>query len=70
MPSIDPKLKVQIDEATAALASAEKELENLMRTIESTERAEKKMIGEVLKDAFQKLAIARAKLDGLRDPSP
>ncbi len=70
MPSpIDPAPQKKIDEATTALAEAEKELEALMKALESGQRADKRMIGDVLRDAFSKLSLAKATLDALRSPA-
>lgn len=66
--SIPPEVKRSVTAAMDVLSAAERELESAMRAIETAERADKKIISEVLQAAFDKVAAARMKLDAvLRD---
>lgn len=60
-------LEVQrrILEATASLADAERELDKAMREIASADRADKRIISQVLQAAFDKLEAARSKLGAI-----
>ena len=61
--TIPTEVQHKITEATASLTAAERELEKAMREIASAERADKKIISEVLQTAFDKLEVARKHLD-------
>lgn len=62
MPNIHPELQKRIASATKDLSIAEKELEVVLEAIEHTERAEKRIIGPALQDAFAKVVAAKTAL--------
>lgn len=62
MPNIDPELQKRIASATSDLSVAEKELETVLQAIAHTERAEKRIIGPALQDAFAKVVAAKTAL--------
>ena len=57
------ELKKTISEAKALLDVAEHDLEKLLDDIKSAPRADKMMISNALTDAFEKLALAKKKLE-------
>jgi hypothetical protein len=59
---IDPENQRRINEAKEQLTRAEKELEAAMQALETTTRADKRIIGPILKAAFESLAEAKSKL--------
>ena len=68
MSSIPPEQRKRIAEATEDLAIAQREVERAMTEITSDRpRAQKTIIGDALRVAFEKVAAARAKLAALDD---
>lgn len=68
MADIDPEKQRRIEEATAALAVAQSEVEIALREVTSgSARANKTIISDVLKIAFEKLTEARSKLESVID---
>ncbi len=70
MPSIPAELQERIATATATLTIAEKELEAVLQAIETTARADKKIIGPTLQDAFNKVVAARTTLAAILEEQP
>jgi len=67
---LPPEVQKRISDATSTLAEAEQALERAMREVATADRADKRMISEVLQSAFDKLAAAQAALAELiRPPS-
>lgn len=63
--ALNAEVRKQLSDAKADLAVAEKELESLFTAMASGERAEKQMISEVTRIAFEKLRAAKSKLEAL-----
>jgi len=57
----------RIDEAVELVAAAQREVDRAVADLSSdTPRAQKTIIGKVLRDALDKLSLARAKLEEAR----
>ena len=67
---LSPELQKKIKEATTKLAKAEKDLATALNELKVAERANKKMIGTVLQDAFELLASAKRNLEELLGEPP
>jgi hypothetical protein len=66
MATISPEHRKRITEATEALTIAQREVERAMLELTSDRpRAQKTIISDVLKIAFEKVAEARGKLESL-----
>jgi transcription initiation factor TFIIIB Brf1 subunit/transcription initiation factor TFIIB len=65
MVSISPEHQERITEAAADVAAAQSEVERALTEVTTNERADKKIISEVLRIAVQRLNDARAKLTRL-----
>lgn len=57
------ELETRIKEATELLSVAEREVAEALNGLAVFERADKKMIGDVLRAALSKLATARSNLE-------
>ena len=62
MPSLDPAVLKRIATATAELSVAEEQLKTVLEAIETTARADKKIIGSALQEAFSTVVAARSVL--------
>lgn len=62
---ISPEHQKRITEATEDLAVAQTEVERALREVTTGSRADKTIISEVLKIAFERLTAARSKLEGV-----
>jgi hypothetical protein len=62
-PKISPDLQKRIKEAKELLSIAERELETALSDLDSTDRADKKMISHRLELAFDKLRAGRRNLE-------
>jgi hypothetical protein len=60
-----PELETRIKEATELLSVAESEVEEALSGLTLFERADKKMIGDVLRAALGKLSTARSNLEAV-----
>jgi hypothetical protein len=60
--AISPELRTRIAAATADVAAAQAEVERALAEVTTGARADKKIISEVLKLAFERLAAARSEL--------
>lgn len=70
MPTIPPEVQKRISTATAELSVAEKELETALQAIETTARADKRIIGHSLQAAFSRVVAAKGALAAiLEEPS-
>jgi hypothetical protein len=68
---ISPEHRARITSATEDLTIAQREVEKAMRELtQDTPRAQKIIITEVLKVAFEKLAEARSKLEVIVSSDP
>ena len=64
-----PEQKKSLEDATGALAVAQTEVDAALQDIQSgAARAEKSIISQRLSVAFEKLAEARSKLEGILGP--
>jgi hypothetical protein len=63
--SQDPELERRLKLAHENVKVAEAEVEVALRTVEKTERADKRIITAALRTAFEKLAIARSELEAI-----
>jgi hypothetical protein len=59
------ELETRIKEATELLSVAEQEVDQALSELTVFERADKKMIGEVLRAALGKLGMARRNLEAM-----
>ena len=59
------ELETRIKEATELLSVAEREVDQALSGLSVFERADKKMIGDVLRAALSKLAAARGNLEAV-----
>jgi hypothetical protein len=64
---MNPELKSRIAAAKDNLTLAEKDLEQLIRELDTADRADKRMISDRLKLAFAKLVQAKAELADVLD---
>jgi uncharacterized membrane protein len=60
---IPPEHQERIVAATKILAGAEAELHEVLHVLETVDRADKKMISDALRTAFDKVTAARANLE-------
>jgi hypothetical protein len=66
MASLDsPELKARIGKAKELISVAERELEVAMKELQASEPNQKTMITTVLREAFDKLEIARRNLEAV-----
>jgi hypothetical protein len=61
------ELEKRIQEATELLSVAEREVDQALSGLTVFERADKKMIGDVLRAALSKLTAARSNLEAVLD---
>jgi hypothetical protein len=62
---IPVEVQRRMAEAKAALRAAEAELESAMRKVQLADRADKRIISDVLQAAFDKVTAARVKLEAV-----
>jgi hypothetical protein len=62
VPNIPPEVQKRIATATATLSAAEKDLQTALEAIETTARADKRIIGSTLQGAFDKVVAAKSAL--------
>ena len=62
MSTISPDLQRRISAATTDLADAEQQLKKVLDAIETTVRADKKIIGPALEAAFSRVVAAKTTL--------
>jgi hypothetical protein len=68
MTKIEPQLRAQIAQATEALTIAQQEVEKAMlQLVAGVPRAQKSMVTEALRNAFEKVANTREALQSLLD---